>query len=107
MLFGNLNNLDFVRPVVPVAWLPVSQTVPWILEFSDNLLISSPRFGLKPGFFQSGNKTGKLAALTAVVSHLWKGCGGAMWGFPPVYQHFPEKLSGEHSMRLILCKAQG
>lgn len=56
MLFGNLNNLDFIRPIFSFAWSRNPRAMQWILKFPDNLLISFPRAGPTPGCFQNGNK---------------------------------------------------
>lgn len=58
MLFGNLNNLAFIRPIVSFAWSRNLLAMHWILKFPDNLFISSPRSGPTPGCFQNGNNGG-------------------------------------------------
>ena len=70
MLTGNLNNLDFVRPGTLLVWPPVSQTKHWILEFSDNLLVSSPRAGKKLQGVSREESARKLGSPTDVSSHL-------------------------------------
>lgn len=71
MLFGNSNSLDFVRPIVPFVWLPVSQTMHWILEFSDIYYFLLPDLGPNQGVSKV-ETVEKLATLTCVTSHFWR-----------------------------------
>lgn len=71
MLFGNLNNLDFIRPTFSSAWSRNSWAMHWILKFSDNLF-PLPDLGQHQGVSRM-ETMGKLAALTPSLRRPWRG----------------------------------